>query len=115
MAVWSKNRRACKTTWSTLLALAQIQEAFPKAGTIPMADLAFWAGSEGARRARAESLAQQMDNIFRILRKATYEDGVTSEDAIQAMVAQLLIGAGTVADLAEVNDALYLFRREEED
>jgi hypothetical protein len=115
MAVWSSNHRACTTTWSTLLVLTQIQEAFPKAGAIPMTDLAFWAGSDDARRTRAETLAQQVDNIFRQLRGAKYEEGVAGEDAIQKMVAQLLTQGGTVADLAEVSDALYLFWKEAED
>lgn len=114
MPTWSSNHRACKTTWSTLLALTQLQEAFPLAGVIPMPSLLFWAGSDDARAQRAQTLAQQMDNIFRLLRNARYEDGVSAEAALAGLEAALLKESNTVADLSDAADTLYLFWQENE-
>lgn len=114
MATWSKNHRACTTTWSTLLALTQLNETFKDAGELPMTGLTFWTGSADARRTRAEGLATQIDNIFRIIRRARFEEGVTETDAASGLVSALLNAEGSVADLAEVADQKYHFWREDE-
>ena len=111
MAVWSANHRACVTTWSTLFALTQLTEPFATAGDLPMSALTFFnaAGTAEMRELQASTLATQLDNIFRVLRGARYEDGVHHDGAVSAMVDVLTVADKTVAELAEVADAQYRF------
>ncbi|MDP2365241.1 MAG: hypothetical protein Q8M94_15925, partial [Ignavibacteria bacterium] len=56
-----------------------------------------------------ESLAIMMDNVFRDIRGAKYEKGITIENAINDIRETLLNSNNTLADLAEINDKNYLF------
>jgi uncharacterized membrane protein len=114
MATWSANNLACTTTWTTLLALDQNTEVFADSGDIPMTGLTFFnnAASDSMRRQNAEALASMIDNIFRVLRGASYEAGKDRNSAVKDMVAILTDAAKTIADLAEANDANYRFRGE---
>lgn len=114
MPVWSRNHRACTTTWTTLFALTQLRATFDDSGVLPMPELLFWAGSARARATRAESLSNQIDNIFRLLRGARFEDGVDRPTAIARLRDTLLVEANTVASLAEEADGLYRFFGESE-
>lgn len=114
MSAWSGEIRACKTTWSTLLALGQMEAPFPDAGAIPMTQLTFWTSADTGRDVRARALATEMDGLFTHVRGATYEDGVTQPAAVAAVTASLLTESGTVADLSGVCDTQYHFRGETE-
>lgn len=108
---WSKEIRACKTTWLTLLGLDQIQSAFPQAGDIKMNEMTFWSAGGGAdlRATRAETLLNQIDNTFRIIRGAKFEEGTNENDAKAALRGVLLDSEQTVADLAAAANTHYLF------
>lgn len=113
---WEKKNRAAKTTWTTLMLLEQLQATFTKAGSIPMKELAFWkpTQSASARKHEAEGLAIMIDQVFRTIRDAEYEEGVTRLQAIEAML-DILTGADkTVKELAKVNDDNYHFWREQD-
>jgi hypothetical protein len=114
---WDKNNRACKTTWLTLLLLDQHQSAFPQAGAIKMEQLTFWSGGGSAdfRAARAESLVNQLDNNFRLVRGAKFEQGTDENAAKDALRGVLLDSELTVADLASAANAHYLFLGETSD
>lgn len=115
MANWSANNLACTTTWTTLFVLDQNTEVFADSGDIPMTELTFFnsVASAEMRRQSAESLASMMDNIFRVLRGARYEEGADHDSAIDDMVDVLTDPAKTIADLAERNDDNYRFRGED--
>jgi hypothetical protein len=117
MADWNKNNRACKTTWFTLFVLNQLQEAFPAAGTLTMKQLTFFTqtGDEQLRKTMARSLAIAIDNNFRLIRGAKFENGVKPESALQDMVDTLVNEKRTVADFAGVNDKNYSFLGETHD
>jgi purine-cytosine permease-like protein len=114
MFTWSKNNRACTTTWSTLVVLDQIKDVFNDSGTLKICDFTFWnrAASSNMKRLMASTLAIQMDNVFTMIRGAKYEDGITKDKAISDIVDILVNGDKTVLDLAEVNDNNYLFWQE---
>jgi hypothetical protein len=117
MANWSKNNRACKTTWSTLRTLDQLNEVFVEAGDLKIKELTFYnqTSSAGQRTSMARMLAVQLDNIFREIRGARYEDNIDGEKAIGSMVEVLTTSDATVASLAEECDVNYKFYGEEED
>jgi hypothetical protein len=111
MLEWSKNNRACTTTWTTLRVLDQNGRTFDKSGPVKMEQLTFWnkAASAQMRKLQAQTLSTQIDNVFRLIRGAKYESGVTRAQAIAGMVATMTDAEKTIADLAEVNDASYQF------
>jgi len=119
MADWNANNRACTTTWTTLRVLGQIRKnlTFAKAGAKTMEDLTFWqqTASSDLRAIQARSLAVAMDNIFVMLRGATYEENADGPKATRDIVNTLLDAQQTVADLAAVNDANYRFWKEVEE
>lgn len=108
---WSRNNLACATTWTTLLVLDQLSEAFAQAGDLRMDQLGFWnaASSSDMRALQARSLATMIDNIFRVIRHATYEEGLVGDEAKRQMVAILTDGTRTVRALAAANDGNYRF------
>ena len=108
---WKPKNTAARTTWLILMLLDQFNEAFNKAGAVKMNQLAFWKAtqSESARRREAEALFIQMDNMFRDIRKAGFEHGMTRLQALEAMVAMLTSADQTVATLADVVDKHYRF------
>lgn len=82
-----------------------------------MKQLTFWnaAASAPVRTLQAKTLSFQMDNVFRLIRGAEYEAGVTRTKATGDMVAVLTDGEKTIADLAEVNDSNYKFWGEDDE
>lgn len=117
MAEWSANNRACKTTWFTLFVLNQHQEAFPEAGKLKMKDLTFYSRTADTdlRKTMARDLAIALDNNFRLIRGADFEQGVKVGAAINGMVDVLLDEDKTMTDLAMVNDNNYRFLGEKSD
>ena len=115
MAEWSKDIRACKTTWSTLRSLDQSDEVFENSGSIKMSGLSFWnaLATPEEKRTQANTLAHQIDHTFREIRVASFEPGVTGEVAVNALVQVLTDESKTIADLATVADALYDFLGED--
>jgi len=114
---WNKNNRACKTTWLTLLLLDQHQSAFLQAGSLKMDQLTFWSGGGSAefRAVRAETLVNQLDNNFRLVRGADFEQGTNETAAKAALRGVLLDSEQTIADLASAADVHYLFLGETSD
>lgn len=116
---WSNNNRACKTVWSTLVALDQLSERqlFKTAGDKKIGTLTFYPkdGSSDVLETRAKALALQMDKIFRVVRSATYENNVTAKKAVNSLVTVLKDGEKTVAELADAADDAYLFFKEGEE
>jgi hypothetical protein len=82
-----------------------------------MRQLTFWnqAASGPMRTLQAKSLSAQMDNVFRLVRGAEYESGITRAAATSDMANILADGEKTIAELAEVNDTNYQFWGEEDD
>ena len=113
MSYWTVNNRSATTTWLTLKLLAQIpkDEIFKDAGLRRMDELLFWnkSSSEKVRKIQVVSLSIMMDNAFRDIRGAAYEDGINSEEAIEDIRQTMLNPDNTVSDLAEINDKNYLF------
>lgn len=118
MADWNANNRACTTTWTTLRVMGQIPQdmVFNNAGDVKISELTYWGEMTSAdmRQTQARTLAIMMDNIFRMIRGAKYEEGKTNQQAVEAIINTLLNGEKIVADLAEINDANYYFWKENE-
>lgn len=113
---WNQSNRAAKTTWTTLMLLEQFQATFVEAGNLKMNVLLYWkeTQSDSARRHDAESLAIQIDKVFREVRGAEFEHGVTRLQAIEQMLNILTREEKTVSELAEVADKSYRFWREKD-
>ncbi len=113
---WSADVRACKTLWTTLIALDQLSETtvFKKAGAKLMKDLTFFAatGSAAVLNARARGLAFDLDRVFQTLRGARFESGATQVKAVDALTGVLKDGEKSVEALADVADANYHFFEE---
>ena len=116
MPNWSTNNRSCTTTWTTLRIMGQISESllFKDAGTERMNKLTFWSQSASSdiRQTQVRTLAIMMDNIFRMIRGAKYEEGINNQKAVSDIVNILVNADKTIAELAETNDKNYLFWRE---
>lgn len=115
---WSNNNRACKTVWTTLIALDQFSETqvFKTAGDKKIKTLTFFPkdATGDVVNVRANSLARQLDKIFRLVRGASYEKTITQNKAVAAISEILKDGDKTVADLADACDDAYLFFGEED-
>lgn len=111
MSTWSRNHMECVDTWFALRMLEQTRRPFKSAGSQKMKDLLFFnsTASAGTRRNAARTLARQLHNVFVDGFEAKLEAGVTRSKAVSGMVAVLVDGAGTIADLAGVNDRNYRF------
>jgi hypothetical protein len=72
------------------------------------------AASDEMRRFQATTLAKQLDNFFRQIDGAQFEDGTSPEDAVTGVRDALCTAELTMADLAGVVDASYRFWEEEE-
>ncbi len=116
MCTWNKNNRACTTTWTTLRVLDQNMKVFNDSGEVKMSNLTFWnpTASSEMRKFQATSLANQIDNVFILIRKAKYENNVTKEKAITDITNTFINENKTICDLAEVIDSDYLFWGEEQ-
>lgn len=110
-AAWSNNNKAHTRTWFTLRMLAQHEEAFDDAGRLRMRDLTFWgqAASDDMRKLQTETIAQQLDNAFRMIWRAKYESKSSAEAAISGMLSVLRNGDATVAALGNKVDDHYAF------
>jgi len=117
MSVWNANNRACTTTWLTLRVMGQIPQdlVFRDTGQVKMNELMYWGelSSLDIKQTQARSLAVTMDNIFRMIRGAKYEEGKTNQQAITDITNTFLDAEKTIADLAEINDANYYFWKED--
>jgi len=111
MTEWKKERVNCMVTWLTLVDLDQTKKGFTNTGPTKMSSLTFYNPSDSAvvRKGKARTIAVQCDNLFTRYWGAKYEDGVTRAKAINAAVRVLTDKDKTVADLAEVNNANYLY------
>lgn len=111
MPGWSNNNRAHTLTWFTLRAMEQSSRTFDQSEGITMDQLTFWssAASDAMRSQQAKTLSAQMDNIFRMIWHATYEQGVSQAKAVGDIEAILTQAMKTIADLADQNDDNYSF------
>ena len=111
MADWDRNNLACQCTWADLFVLKQSRKPFKDSGEIQMRDLLFFNPAAGSctLENEAKMLADELDIIFRRVDGAKFEKGVTKAKAQADMVAVLKKATQTMADLAEVINANYLF------
>jgi hypothetical protein len=88
---------------------------FRDAGQVKMNELIYWGemSSLDIRQIQARSLAITMDNIFRMIRGAKYEEGKTNQQTINDIANTLLNAEKTIEDLAEINDINYYFWKED--
>jgi hypothetical protein len=89
---------------------------FKDSGQVKISEFTFWGEMSSAemRQTQARSLAIMMDNIFRMIRGAQYEEGISNHQAVESITNTLVDGEKTVADLAEINDTNYFFWKENE-
>ena len=113
---WSPNNRACTATWMALRMLDQSVRPFPSSGAVRMEQLTFFnaAASEEMRRFQAGTIAKQLDNFFRQIDGAKFEQGISGVDALADMTNALLTAEQTMAGLAGVVDDDYRFWEEGE-
>jgi hypothetical protein len=111
MADWLKINRACTTLWTTLYNMKQLSANFDDSGKLQIKDLMFYnmLASAELRKQQATIIADQLDNVFRIGRGATYENNVDRTSAMQNMVGILIDESKTVNDLASTVDNCYEF------
>lgn len=69
-------------------------------------------GSAEERKNKVEAHARKLDQVFKALFHASYEDDVDRAKAISAMAEVLGEPRKTMADLGEVADSAYKFRGE---
>jgi hypothetical protein len=111
---WTNNNLACTNTWAFLRALKQLTAVFGDAGDLKMKDLDFWnpLESDDLRRASAEGLASQLDQMFILGLRAKYEPGFNRTKAVEAMTDELVQEKNTVCELSVVVDEAYQFTGE---
>jgi len=109
---WSNNNSAHVTTWGSLYILEESKKIFDSSESVPMKDLRFFVpgSSTDARRIRAKSLALQLHNLFTIAFGAELESGVTQKQAVNGLVAVMMVGDKKLLDLADVSDESYQFK-----
>jgi len=116
MSEWSNNNLAHVHTWLCMVALHELPSTttFDVAGDINMNGLAFWSDLDTPqmRATKANSLASQMDNIFRLFQGAQYEAGIERAAAVQAMAAVLQKASKKLKHLAASADDCYRFKNE---
>jgi hypothetical protein len=110
-AKWTKECVACKFTWDALRVLGQSNEKPTVAGKVRMDELTYWHPNDDAskREFKADTIAVAMHNLFVLEYRAKRVTGVTKSTAVKTMRKALATAAGTMADLAEVNDELFDF------
>ncbi len=113
MSGWSNNNRGHVLTWSGLLVLQQIdrQVDFDSAGPMTMDELDFFnpTDSNTMRRSKAQSLASQLDNIFRLLGGGKFEKGFNAAKTIKAITDVLATKDDPIETLGGVVDDCYQF------
>jgi len=113
---WSPNNRACTATWMALRMLDQSVRPFRPSGAVRMRQLTYFnaAASDDMRRFLAGTLAKQLDNFFRQIDGARFEDGTDPVAALSDLSEALLAAEQSMADLAMVVDQDYRFWEEDE-
>jgi hypothetical protein len=96
--------------------LDQSVRPFRPSGTVPMRQLTYFnaAVSDELRRFLAGTLAKQLDNFFRQIDGARFENGTDPVTALSDLTAVLLAAERSMADLAAVVDQDYRFWEEGE-
>jgi hypothetical protein len=116
MSDWSNNNLAHVHTWLCMLALHELPSTttFDVSGGVKMNALAFWSpvDSPDMRTTKANALASQMDNIFRMFQGAQYEATIARAFAVQAMAAILQDQNKVLKELAQSADDCYRFKNE---
>ncbi|OGU33126.1 MAG: hypothetical protein A2057_02430 [Ignavibacteria bacterium GWA2_35_9] len=117
MPEWNNNNLACLKTWIHLKVLNQYDKVFKDAGSLKMNQLTFWnqSASSELRSIAAKTICIQLDNMFRLHDKATYESGSNLELATENMHNIMTNEDNTIADLAFIVDDNYKFRGESDD
>jgi hypothetical protein len=115
MSDWSNNNRAHNALWYSLRVLGELDVGFATAGTLKVEDLTYWnnLGSEEHRKQHAQTLSIQLNNMFIMIFRASFEDGITPDAAIADLYKGLSSGSTTLPELGETADAAYRFRGEE--
>jgi hypothetical protein len=111
MADWSKNNRACEAVWTSFYKMNQLFSNFDDSGTLQIKSLTFYStlNSADLRKQQAIIIADELDNIFRNIRGAVYENNINRTTAMQNMVDILTDGSKTLSDLASAIDSCYKF------
>ena len=111
MSDWSNNNRAHVLTWYSLFILNQLTTGFKESEALKMKDLAFYAtaASDELIELQANALGVQLDNMFRMLFNAKFEDGVDAEHAIPALQSGLRNGMRSLPELGTIADDNYRF------
>ena len=116
MGEWSNNNLAHVHTWLCMIALHELPSAttFDVAGSKQMNELAFWSNLDSIeqRATKANALAAQMDNIFRLFQGAQYEPGIERALAVQRMSSVLQDASKQLMQLAAEADACFRFKNE---
>jgi hypothetical protein len=113
---WSPNNRACTATWMALRMLDQSVRPFRSSGAVRMRQLTYFnaAASDDMRRFLAGTLAKQLDNFFRQIDGARFEDGTDPVAALSDLTEAVLAAEQSMADLAMVVDHDYRFWEEDQ-
>ena len=116
MAKWTTTNRACKTLWTSLSTMDQLSSNFDESGEIKMCELTFFNPlvSSELRKQQAAMVADQLDNIFRNGRGATFERNTDRGKAVTRMREILADESKLLCDLAHVIDESYQFISEPE-
>jgi hypothetical protein len=113
---WSNNNLAHVHTWLCMIALHELPSntTFDVAGAKTMNALAFWSDldSPDQRAIKANTLASQMDNIFRLFQGAQYEPGIERAAAVGKMSDVLQGAKKNLKQLAAAADDCYRFKNE---
>ncbi len=116
MSDWSNNNLAHVHTWLCMIALHELPttSTFDVSGDKTMNGLAFWSDLDtvAQRATKANTLASQMDNIFRLFQGAEYEPGIERAMAVQSMSGILQDATQKLKNLAASADACYRFKNE---
>ena len=117
MPEWNNNNLACLKTWIHLKVLSQLDVVFKDAANLKMNQLTFWnqSASSELRTIAAKTICSQLDNMFRLFDKATYETGSNNSSAIEAMLQIMINEKNTILELATEIDNNYKFRGESDD
>jgi len=117
MPEWNNNNLACLKTWIHLKVLNQLDVVFKDAANLKMNQLTFWnqSASSELRSIAAKTICSQLDNMFRLFDKATYESGINNSSATEAMLRVMTNEKNTVAELASEINNNYKFRGESDD
>ncbi|MBC7982809.1 MAG: hypothetical protein H7Y02_03045 [Candidatus Obscuribacterales bacterium] len=116
MSDWSNNNLAHRHTWMGLIVLRELNnKTFDKAGALLMNSLASWSDLDSAtmRATKSNTLAAQIDNIFRLFQGAQYESGITRAAAVKCMSTVLQTRSKTVKELGHCADDCYRFKNEQ--